>query len=212
MRRFTAADVIRRPVHRRGRAEHLCGYHRPMGLFDLHCPLSGLPLRGSSQVVIVERKRGRWAMLTAPLRGIYDRSGFVDGTSPRRARLLEWASAVTGRENHWDALQALMGEGAAFGGRHLGYALVDAGAFDAVTMVDATAPWAGGEWVPEGLRQSLAVGAPELRPSNLDRSGQYTGLTGDFGCKSVIAAARRRAHGQPERLAAVDACELRWRR
>lgn len=183
-----------------------------MGLFDLHCPLTGLPLRGLAQVVVVERTaRGRWRALSAATRGTYDRSGFVNPSADGlRQAFLDWATAATGCDDPWDALQALTGDGRDIAGRRIGYALVDAVAFDAVVALGGA--WEGGDVLPEELRRPVAARAPEIRPSSVERSGQYSGLEGAYGCAKVIHAARRRCARDPALLAAVDACEQRWRR
>lgn len=55
-----------------------------MGLFDFRCPITGLSLRASNAVhiALVAVTPGRWAPLTLPIRGSYDRLGSIDFITP----------------------------------------------------------------------------------------------------------------------------------
>lgn len=188
-----------------------------MGLFDMHCPLSALPLRGPTQVVLVQRKGPRWIPWVAPIRGTYDRSGFIDeprAEASQFAAFVAWARDAAERDHIWDALQRLMEDGLDWRGHRIGYALVDAVAFEALAGRDVEAATNGADLavLPEALRVPVARGIDELRPSSARQLGQYSGYDGEFGCKKVILAARRRATAKPDLLEAIERCEERWRR
>lgn len=55
-----------------------------MGLFDFRCPLTGLSLRASKAVhiALVAVTPERWAPLSLPIRGTYDRLGSIDFVTP----------------------------------------------------------------------------------------------------------------------------------
>lgn len=55
-----------------------------MGHYDFRCPISGLSLRGSDAVhiAVVTVTPERWAPLSLPIRGSYDRLGSIDFITP----------------------------------------------------------------------------------------------------------------------------------
>lgn len=59
-------------------------YTRRVGLFDFRCPITGLSLRASDAVhiALVAVTPERWAPLSLPIRGSYDRLGSIDFITP----------------------------------------------------------------------------------------------------------------------------------
>lgn len=59
-------------------------YEPGVGFFDFRCPISGLSLRGQSAVhiALIEAAPERWAPLSLPTKGAYDRLGSVDFITP----------------------------------------------------------------------------------------------------------------------------------
>jgi hypothetical protein len=180
-----------------------------MGVFDVHCTYSGVPLSGDVQVILMQRSGDGWTPLSAPLRSTYDRYGAIDepDATPAFDAFVRWAKETFDVDGHEEAFETMRDGDAKWEGAEIGYALVDAAVYDALPVAVSAAD----ARLPDALRVPWKTALAGTAPIDLDEAGQYTGYAGEYGAGEAIVRARERFADAPAVLAAIELNAERWR-
>lgn len=105
-----------------------------MGVFDVHCAYSGIPLNGDAQLLLLAEHDDGWKVISAPFRGCYDRYGRIemafDGAGSSKERfdtLIAWTYENQGLNDFEQILESMLDGDFIWNGGKISYGLVDAG-------------------------------------------------------------------------------------
>jgi hypothetical protein len=178
-----------------------------MGVFDVHCTYSGVPLSGDVQVILMQRTADGWTPLSAPFRSTYDRYGAIDEPDvPAFAAFVKWMNEVSSVDNAAEAFETMRGGAATWQGADLHYALVDAAVYDALPEATSSADTR----LPAALQVPWKTAIAGTGPIDLDTADQYTGYAGDYGARAAIDRARAKFADAPAVRAAIEKNAARW--
>jgi hypothetical protein len=185
-----------------------------MGVFDVHCAYSGIALKGETQLILLSKEEDGWKVISAPLRGSYDRYGRIDIPSVAElpngsvfAAFMEWASEHFGVTDSDGIFQSLIDREAVWRGREVSYALVDADVYDALPDT-----WiAADQCLPVRLQCPCKAALGCVTPIDIEDSDQYCGFEGKYGCRSRVELALQRFADAAGIVAAINHNATRWR-
>jgi hypothetical protein len=184
-----------------------------MGVFDVHCRYSGIPLIGDTQLFLLAEHNQRWKVISAPFRGSYDRYGRIEvtfnGTDSSKSRFdafIAWTKEHFGLAEFEQILERMFDGDFIWRGHKISYSLVDAAVYDA--LPHALTPTDPG--LPECLQCPWKGALGAITPTDFEDSDQYCGYEGKYGCRSIVELALTRFANNPAVVAAIKRNASEW--